>query len=186
MKLTDLTLYFYIFFICLLTVVHVRSSNLHAEAVNNIMYNNVMDGIVEDALRAGYKKIDSHGYPVVELDEVKRCFIAEKALYGSTDRHILIYVDNDGFFLWDSEVSPEWSDKHIFSEGENTLHQQKVYELIEYVEAGFNVTLSLPSNDGESMQNTVDEYSLLCMSFNRSYEVNCFSGAKIHEIVKRQ
>lgn len=184
MKLTDLSIYFCIFFICILTVLHVKSSGIHGEAMGNIMYNNVMDGIVEDALRAGYKSIDSNGTPVVDLDEATKCFLAEKDLYGSSDRHILVYVDKDGFYVWDSDISPEWSDKQFFSAGESTVHQRKVYELIAYVDKNYGVMLMLPSNDGESIMNTVDEFSLIGMSFNRNYEVNSFSGAKIHEVSK--
>ena len=181
MKLTDLAIIFQVFFLCLLLTLHIRSNKLHCETVNEIMYNNVMDGIVEDALNAGYKSIDKKGNPVVDLNEVKRCFEAEKELYNSTDRHILLYVETDGFFLWDNELSNIWEEKVIFSAGGDTLHEKKVYELMEYINARYSISLYLPFSEGEAYINTVEEYSLLILSFNRNYEIKCFSGAKIHK-----
>lgn len=182
MKLTDIAIVFEIFCICLITVLHVKSANIHAEAVNTIMYNNVMDGIVEDALRAGYKTIDSQGLPVVSLEEIRKCFVAEKDIYSSDDRHILIYVDRDEFYVWNSELAWEWSSVVGFSYGADTTHEQKVYQLIDYLERNYNLSISLPSNDGESMTNTVEDYSLIAMSFNRNSEVKSFSAAKIHKV----
>ena len=182
MKLTDLAIYFYIFFLCLLTVLHIKSQRLHAEAVNSIMYDNVMDGIVEDALRAGYKSIDKYGVPVVELEEVIKCFLAEKQLYESEDRHILIYVEENGFYIWDSDISSEWSEFIAFSNNADSAitHEEKVQQLTEYIEKRYEIMLTIPFNDGETMMNTVTEYSLIGMSFNRNFAVKSFSGAKLH------
>ena len=77
MKLTDMAIIFQLFFICLITVLHVKSEKLYADTFVNIMYDNVMDGIVEDSLRAGYKTIDADGKPVVILDDVLQCFFAD-------------------------------------------------------------------------------------------------------------
>lgn len=182
MKLTDIAIIFQIFCICLITVLHVKSANIHAETVNEIMYNNVMDGIVEDSLRAGYTTIDNRGFPVVNLDEVRKCFVAEKDIYSSEDRHILIYVDSKCFYVWDSEKAWEWNDGTAFSEGTDTSHEQKVYQLASYLEANYDVELALPFNNGESITNTVEDYSLLALSFNRNSEVKSFSAAKIHKV----
>lgn len=182
MKLTDMAIVFEIFCICLITVLHVKSANIHAEAVNEIMFNNVMDGIVEDALRAGYKTIDWQGLPVVSLDEVRKCFVAEKDIYSSEDRHILVYVDRAGFYVWNSELAWEWSSVVDFSNGEETPHEQKVYQLTDYLENNYNLRVSLPANDGEGITNTVADYSLIAISFNRNSEVKSFSAAKIHKV----
>lgn len=182
MKLTDMAIYFHIFLLCLLTVLHVKGTNLHAMVVSNVMYDNVMDNIIEDALRAGYEAINDDGTPIVNLDEVEKCFLAEKQLYQSSDRHILVYVDMDGFYIWDNQVADGWSEKISFSMGEKTIHETKVYELQEHLEKNYNVILTLPTNDGETMMNTVYEYSIVGLSFNRNYRVSSFSGARIHKI----
>lgn len=181
MKLTDLAMYFHIFLLCLLTVLHVRSERLHAETVNNIMYDNVMDGIVEDSLSAGYQSVDRYGKPIVNLDELLRCFEAEKRLYGSEDRHILIYVEEGGYYIWDSDREAKWSDRIDFSDDGNMAHEAKIYQLVSFIENNYGVMLTIPSNDGESIMNTVSEYSLIGMSFNKNSSVKSFSGARIHK-----
>ncbi len=180
MKLTDMAIVFEIFFICLIVVLHVKGSYTHSQVMAETMYNNVMDGIVEDALRAGFYSVDRNGVPMVDLDEVLACFMEEHSLYASQDRQILIYVDDDGYNLWDSDVSPYWSVFMGFSEGEATSHEIKVMELTSYMEENYGISLSIPFNDGETWANTVDDYSLLAISINRNSYVSCFSGAKIH------
>lgn len=182
MKLTDMAIVFHLFCICIITVLHVKSANIHGETVNEIMYNNVMDGIVEDSLLAGYKTVDNQGYPVVNLEEIRRCFVAEKGLYSSNDRHILVYVDRECFYVWDSDKSWDWSDGINFVYEDKTAHEQKVYQLIDYIEERYVCSIVLPFNDGETILNTVDDYSLIAMSFNRNSEVKCFSAAKIHKV----
>lgn len=180
MKLTDLAIVFQVFFICILTVLHVKNSYMYSEVMAETMYNNVMDGIVEDALRAGFYTVDREGSPMVDLDQVLKCFKEEHSLYNSMDRQILMYVDDDGYYVWDSDISPYWSSFMGFTEGKDTKHEKKILELTTYVEQTYGIELSIPFNDGESWINTVDDYSLLAISLNRNSDVSCFSGAKIH------
>lgn len=180
MKLTDLAIIFQLFFICLIVVLHTRSSYVHSEMMAETMYNNVMDGIVEDALIAGFYNVDRYGKPMVDLDRVLRCFIEEHKLFGSEDRQILLYVAEDGYYVWDSDATMMWSLEMHFSDGETTKHEQKVLELTKYIEQEYNINMNIPFNDGETWANTIDDYSLLAVSINRNWDVSCFSGAKIH------
>ena len=154
MKLTDMAIIFQLFFICLITVLHVKSEKLYADTFVNIMYDNVMDGIVEDSLRAGYKTIDADGKPVVILDDVLQCFFAEVNLYDVWAEYIVIYVDVDGFYVWNSRISNEWGEKIEFSRTNETEHPQKVHEIIEYIKKEWGMVLSVAYNDGESYENT--------------------------------
>lgn len=181
MKLTDIAIVFQVFFICLLTVLHIKSSGAHNVTMTSIMYNNVMDGIVEDALRAGLCQVDQDGKPVVDLQEIVQCYVAEEKLYKDSDHHILIYVEEKGFFIWDNHISDKWSDMIVFSDGENTSHTNMVKELATYVEANYSIRLSIPFNDGESLVNTVEKYSLLSIFIDVSNGISCFGGAKIHK-----
>ncbi len=182
MKLTDLAIVFQLFFLCIITVLHVRSTRLHALQISEIMYDNVMDGIVEDSLRAGYKSIDiTAGRPLVELSDVKECFKAEVSLYEADISYVLMYIDCDGFYIWDSYVSEEWSEKVNFSNLTQTLHEQKIYEITYYIEQQLGIVLSIPYNSGESFMNTIDDYSLIAITYNQSYDIKSFSGAKIHK-----
>lgn len=181
MKLTDIAIVFELLLICLLIVLHVRTALVHNVATTNIMYNNVMDGIVEDALRTGLCKVDKDGKPIVDLKEVVRCYQAEKKLYRDKEHHILIYVEEEGFYIWDSYIPDKWSDMVTFSEGMSTSHANMVKELALYMEENYSIRLSIPFNDGESFANTVEKYSLLSFSIDVSSGIRCFSGARIHK-----
>lgn len=181
MKLTDLGIVFQIFFICLITVLHIRSNTLYAVKFNEIMYDNVMDGIVEDSLREGYRTVDMSGHPVVELDTVKEVFKAEVCLYDAEASYILMYVDYDGFYIWNSNIADAWNEKVEFTDAENTPHEQKISEITHFFKEKYAIKLNIPYNSGESFMNTIDDYSLIAISFNYNSGVESFSGAKLHK-----
>lgn len=180
MKLTDLAITFMIFFICLVVVVHIKADRLHGELINQVMYNNVMDGIVEDTLQAGYKSVDKAGNPVVSLQELKRCFQAECGLYGGQWDQFLFYIEKDGFYCCESYNDFQWSRKTEFPEGEEMLHEDKVLYFIDFIQEQYGIKVTLPINDGESWVNTIKEYSLLAVSYDTDTDICCFSGALIH------
>lgn len=181
MKLTDLAIIFELFLICLLVVVHIRGNQLYGELLNRTMYNNVMDGIVEDALWAGYKSVDNMGEPVVDLAELRKCFMAETDLYEKSGEQILVYVEKDGFFYCKSNDGYIWSGKQAFPSGKDTLHEDKVIYLVEFLRNTYGIEVVLPLNEGESWVNTVGDYSLLAVSYDISSGVYCFSGAMLHK-----
>ncbi len=181
MKLTDLAITFQIFFICLIVVLHVKSDGIYAAKFNSIMYDNVMDGIVEDSLRAGYKTVDASGKPIVDFFEMERCFNAEVMIYSSNLTYVLFYVDDDGFYVKKSRVSDSWGEKIAFSNKADTIHQQKVYEVTSYMEENLGLKMSIPYNLGESFMNTIDSYTFIAISTNREQDIISFSGAKIHK-----
>ena len=181
MKLTDIAIVFQLFFICLITVLHIRSLSLYANSFANIMYDNVMDGIVEDSLRAGYKTVDTEGKPLVMLEDIRKCFLAETSLYNVWAEYLLLYVDIDGFVVWNPAISNVWEDKIFFSEAEKTSHEQKIYEITEYMRLKWGFVLSIPYNGGESFKNTIEDYTLIAISYNQTMDIQSFSGAKIHK-----
>lgn len=179
MKLTDMAIVFEMFFICLLVVVHMKSSREQAELINQIMYNNVMDVIVEDSLRAGFNTVDRRGEPQVSLKELSACFVAENGLYANNSRHILIYVEKDGFYSSDTYSGFVWGEKYFFDNGELSKHEEKVKCITDYLEEQYGVYVTLPVNGGEPWQNTVNDYSLLCVSYDLNTDICSFSGAII-------
>ena len=166
MKLTDLAIIATVFFICLLVVIHVKGDLLHNQTVNNVMYNKVMDNITEEALAIGYSGVDREGYPVVSLDKIGSYVRITTNMYGGDDVCILCY---------------SWSDKIYFSKYKETNHEEKVIELTNKVKETYGIDMSLPYNSGEKWGNSVDDYSLLIISYERAMGVFCFSGAKIHK-----
>ena len=181
MKLTDLAIIATVFFICLLVVIHVKGDLLHNQTVNNVMYNKVMDNITEEALAIGYSGVDREGYPVVSLDKIGSYVRITTNMYGGDDVCILCFVDRDGFLLCESNTGYIWSDKIYFSKYKETNHEEKVIELTNKVKETYGIDMSLPYNSGEKWGNSVDDYSLLIISYERAMGVFCFSGAKIHK-----
>ena len=179
MKLTDMAMVFEVFVICLIVVVHMKSGVKQAELMNQVMYNNVMDVMVEDALRAGFYSVDRRGEPQVNLTELSSCFVAEAALCENISRHILIYVEKDGFYSSDTYSGFVWGDKHLFDNGELSKHEEKVRSIADYLKEQYGVSVAIPTNEGETWQNTVKEYSLLCVSYDMNTDICCFSGAII-------
>ena len=181
MKLTDMAVLFEVFFICLVVAIHLKECKEQANLMNQIMYNNVMDIVTEDALRAGFYTVDRNGVPLVDLEELCECFIAEVGLYENFGRHILIYVESDGIYSCDTYSEYKWSEKSIFSSGVSTEHEEKVSMISDYLEDKYGVITMIPTNNGETWQNTIKDYSLLCISYDMNTDICCFSGAVIEK-----
>lgn len=174
--------------LCLFLVINLRSNILYEEMFMNSRYNVIMDNGVENALKMAYEKVGINGKPIVNkevmseylLDEISIMFDGVKNFrdYYGEEIKVLIYTEEDGFYYYD--IKNGWSEIIAFSDGENTEHSKKVFELLKYVEDNYKVTLTIPLNDGELFLNTVDDYSLIAVY--RTYEnAYCFSAAKIIE-----
>lgn len=180
MKLTDLAILAQAFFICILVVVHVKSDVVHNRTIHRVMYNNVMDTLTEDSLTAGFVGVDDVGRPKVKLEKISALFASQTDMYGKDTRHIIGYVDYDGVYFCTSYEGYVWSEKIYFSDFEESAHEKKVLEVVQLVKNKYGIDLSLPYNDGESWSNTIEEYTLFTISYDRVLELYCFSGAKIH------
>ena len=154
MKLTDFAIVANIFFICILVVCHVKGDVLHHKTMNQIMYNNVMDNVTEDSLAAAY---------------------------GENSKHILCYVEGDGYYLCTSYEGYKWSEKNFFSENGEISHEEKVSEIVECINSDYSIKLSLPYNEGEKWSNSIWEYTFFSISYDRLMGIYCFSGARIHK-----
>lgn len=184
MKLTDFSIIFVITALCFLITIDVRSDIASERIALTNDYNRILDNATEDALRAGYKNVDSKGKPLVDLNEVSSYFFGEIAImldgtkllrdYYRENVCVLIYQDEEGFYCSDDG----FKEKRMFSSGSDTVHSDRVYELLSIIRERYGVTLSIPLNDGEAFENTVGEYSLIVIYKN--YDgFYTFSGAKI-------
>lgn len=181
MKLTDLAIVANIFFICILVVCHVKSDVLHNKTINQIMYNNVMDNVTEDSLSAGYVGVGMDGKPDVELERLSLFFKSQVKLYGEDSKHILCYVEQDSFYLCTSYEGYIWSEKKIFSENDSISHEEKVAKILEQIRDDYGIKLLIPYNEGEKWSNSISDYTLFSISYNKLMELYCFSGARIHK-----
>lgn len=160
----------------------------------NARYNVIMDNAVEDALRAGYENVNLSGKPVVNKDNVVTFLFKEISImingtlkltdYYSNLVKVLIYTEEDGFYYYDRING--WGTKCLYTEKGDTLHQDKVNEILLFIEDKYNIVMSIPLNDGEAYENTIDNYSLLLVYRgydyfidNANYNTYCFSAAKI-------
>ena len=181
MKLTDLAITANIFFLCIVVVCHMKGDIMYNKTINKIMYNNVMDNVIEDSLRAGFVGVNFNGGLEVNLQRISFYFDSQAKLYGENSKHILCYVEETGFYLCTSYEGYDWSDKIFFSNNDEISHEEKIKEVIDRVNQDYDISLSLPHNDGEKWSNTISEYTLFSISYNKIMGIYCFSGARIHK-----
>ena len=188
MKITDFCIIFTIFTICFFACMDMKQQVAYEVLYQNNRYNVIMDNAVEDALRAAYENIDTRGNPQVNL-KTAGSFLADELsvmLNGKTymseyykDRLVcMVYTDKEGFYYTDVNEDNIWSEKQKFSNGESTDHSDKVNEIEAFVYEKNNILLTIPTNDGESYENTISDYTLMAIykDYNGMY---CFSAAAI-------
>lgn len=188
MKITDFCIIFTVFIICFFAGMDMRQKVTYEALYQNNRYNVIMDNAVEDALRAAYENIDTKGNPQVNL-KTAAAFLTDELsvmLSGKTymseyykDRLVcMVYIDNEGFYYTDAGEGNVWSEKQYFSNGKATEHSRKVNEIEVFVNERYNILLAIPANNGESYENTIEDYTL--MTIYKDYnEVCCFSAAAI-------
>lgn len=188
MKITDFCIIFTVFAICFFACMDTRQQVTYEILHQNNRYNVIMDNAVEDALRAAYENIDTKGNPQVNLKTAVSFLTDELSvmLNGKTymseyykDRLVcMAYIDKEGFYYTDVDEGSIWSEKQKFSNGESTEHSDKVNEIEAFIYEKYNVLLTIPTNDGESHENTIDDYTLMTIykDYNGMY---CFSAAAI-------
>lgn len=189
MKITDYCIIFGITALCFITVISEKGRLTYNKMYINNRYNVIMDNGVENALRASYESVDNSGNPVVNLDtasdylldEVSVMFDGNKILedYYYDRIALIIYTDDRGYYQYDKVRG--WSGVKLYSDGSDTSHQDKISELLTFVEKEYNIILSVPYNDGENYENSIDDYSLIAIY--EGYDgIYCFSAAKISEV----
>lgn len=188
MKITDFCIIFTLLAICFFAGMDTRQKVTYEALYQNNRYNVIMDNAVEDALRAAYENIDIKGNPQVNL-KTAATFLADELsvmLSGKTymseyykDRLIcIVYIDNDGLYYTDADEGNVWSEKQYFTNGETTGHSDKINEIETFIYEQYGILLTIPTNDGESYENTIQDYTL--MTIYRDYnDVCCFSAAAI-------
>lgn len=188
MKITDYCIIFTVTALCFITVISERRKAEYNMIYLNIRYNVIMDNAVENSLRAAYESIDSSGRPEVNLIKASDYLTNELSVMLDGDKmlreyyhdrvKLIIYTDYKGYYCYDS--SRCWSGCIEYSYKEKTNHSDRINELLCFIKEEYNIELSVPYNDGESYENTIDDYSLIAVY--EGYDgIYCFSGAKIKE-----
>lgn len=191
MKITDFSIIFTLFAICFFAGMDMRQQVTYEILYQNNRYNVIMDNAVEDALRAAYENIDTKGNPQVNLKTAAKFVTDELSimLSGKTymwelyrDRLVcMVYVDKEGFYYTDMKEEKEWSQKQLFSGGEASSHSDRVNELQRFINDRYGVLLAIPTNNGESYENTIEDYTL--MAIYKDYnDMCCFSAAAIKKV----
>lgn len=194
LKITDLSIVFSIVAMCFVVIINFKGNIMYESIRINSRYNVIMDNAVEDALRAGYENVNLLGKPVVNKENAVTFLFKEISImingtlkledYYSDLIKVLIYTEEDGFYFYDRTNG--WSNKCFYLKKEETLHQDKVNQILEFIEDNYNIIMSIPINDGESYENTIDNYSLLLVYRGYDYFIDdtnynsyCFSAAKV-------
>ena len=181
MKLTDFAIILQVFFICLLVVLHVNGNMIHNKVVSEAMYNNCMDNITEDALKSGYTAVGYGGKPVVDLSELRRAFKSFCELYNNLGEHILIYIEENGFYESSDSYGDDWTDINMFPNNGKS-HERNVEYINSYIKEVYGIDTSIPVGAGETWMNTLKPYSLIVISYNSALDIYCLSGACIHKV----
>ena len=90
-------------------------------------------------------------------------------------------MEQDSFYLCTSYEGYIWSEKKLFSENDSISHEEKVAKILEQIRDDYGIKLLIPYNEGEKWSNSISDYTLFSISYNRLMELYCFSGAKIHK-----
>lgn len=199
MKLSGYALIFVMIVWCVFSRVSFQNGLLWKNAYGSMMYNQIMDNLIEDSLRQvisfqdnqpqlDYEKL-SH-YLISGIQHYKRDF--SNGGYFENNIRFMIVTFSDGYCLWGLENciaedgSKQWTEKIFYEKGVLTSREEKVNTVMQrlYEEAG--VELSIPNREGEALQNTLDDYSLIVVyqSFpyvfeGKTYQKLIFSGAKL-------
>lgn len=191
MKFIDFVIIFSIFFTCILTKNNINNQLIFSNQMFNGMYNDCIDNIVVDSLEAGFFMLDEDNNPIVDKDIMAKCFESELSILLSDTSYLkdigsnyclLIYVCEDGYFLYDNM---SWSLKYLFL---SDSHSERVLEMEEQIKKAYVTDLLFSSNDGEKFKNSVKRDSLIAIYQGKSinfgdnkYQVYSVSGAAIVE-----
>ncbi len=196
MKLTDFAIIFFVFAICIITRMSLKSDILQENMYGNTMYNNIMDNIAESALQ---RSVKGEKYaPSIDKEEVlQNIFHALSVSYMEMGDAYGVYLQDcirlviftypDGFWLAGAKEGREfiWSEKILFADGENTSQKEKVESILNECKKQYDVELLLPTEGNTSNTNTIDSYQLLLIYETypvwidgEKYGKVLFSGAK--------
>lgn len=189
MKLTDFSLIFSIFFICILTRTDIKNDLLYDNTVFNVMYNACMDEITINSLEASFYRIDENGNPIIDKEILVECYKSEISILRadtnllkeiSDDSVVLVLTENNGYYIY---TKSGWSEKILY---ENDEHLKKVLQIEDTLERKYAVKLLLATNDGEKFKNSIDDYSLIAVYKSKTlrigssnYTIYSVSGAAI-------
>ncbi len=195
MKLSDFSIVFSIIALCLFTITDIKNELLYKNIIENARYNNIFDNAVEDALRAGFKDIDSNGKPIIDKEEVVNYLFKELSMSFNLNTfmedyyydvvRVMIITTEEGFCCYN--FAENKFDKLInYSNGIETKHEDKINQMLLFIEDNYNILQYIPYNNGEDNINTIENYSLLLLYEGydniiggKNYYNYCFSGAAI-------
>lgn len=197
MKLTDFSIVFAIFAVCVFLNLSFQN-DLMAEAVyQNTMCNNVMDNLTEDALR--FCVTYENYMPVIDREKVIATITDTMAQYymGMTSGYgeylkecikLVLLTYPDGFYIAGTKNGEvlEWEEKIFFSEGKMTRQEEKVSEILRETQQRYGIDLFISSTGEDTLSNTIEDYQLLLVyetypyiHHGKEYKKLLFSGAKV-------
>lgn len=201
MKLTDYALVFVVLVWCVFSNVSMKNHLMEQRVYSNSMSNNIMDNVVEGALVSAtqfenYKPFINQEKVMSELLEFIKHYKNESDYYQEYLKEcikLVVIFYPDGYCLAGTDQSTalvndfKWSEKKIFSQGKVTKKEEKQKELLEEIRKNYGIDLLVAGNDGDTLNNTIDEYSLLLVYetypfhyMGREYKNLTFSGAKVN------
>ncbi len=202
MKLSDFAIVFSVIALCIFTIVSIKNELLYKNIIENARYNIIFDNAVEDALRAGFKDIDSKGRPIIDKEDVANYLFKEISMsfdsntfmeeYYKNVVKVIIITSDEGFFCYDF-LENSFGEQIKYSNGSETKHENKIDQILSYIEENYGILQNIPYNYGEDDINTIEDNSLLLVYKGydniidgNNYNSYCFSGATIQKTLPKK
>lgn len=185
MKYTDFAILFIALSICFVVPLELRSRLLERMMSQKIIYNNIFDTAVMDALQESYWIDSSEAY----IDHEKLIYYLERnikeCLSGfDTNKALILITREDGFYYRYKAVTE-------FVQYEDVMnYEDKINLLRDNIEKNINLMVSIPYIENEEWYNTVAADSILFvyiddkMSRNKisfEYDNIYVSGARVRK-----
>lgn len=204
MSLTNFGILFSVFAICIFLNVGIRQNLLEEQIYGNVMVNNIVDNITQDALRQSFyfdgNRLDIDREKLLRFvtEEMAQEYMAENkgyAKYLQKNIKMIILAFPDGFYLGSNQAEEfVWEEKQMFPEGKMTPKEEKANMVVEAAE-NYGVTLYLPNGEKTGLVNDMGEYQLFLVYesypytwMGKTYQKVILSGAKVnyHMIFHRE
>ncbi|MDY5576815.1 MAG: hypothetical protein SPF70_04975 [Lachnospiraceae bacterium] len=196
MKLTDFALVFVLCVWCVFSNISFQNDLLQEHIFGTMMYNNIMDNVIEDALEKSVS-FDMAGF-TIDRDKIVEEIALERGKFMGEDEsyaryqkiriQLIVLTYPDGFYLAGGKDINTFGEKEkiFYSEGNVTPKETKVKEILEASNEKYHLNMLLPEGKSTGLVNTVEDYQLLVIyetypvTFKgKSYGKLLLSGAKV-------
>lgn len=181
MKATDFSIIFCIIFMAFYMTYNIGNQVSESVIFTAMELNKIMDEIVVDAMKEGYRGVDENLFPQFDKNRMIQEFMRESSLLleeMDIKQYIpyyvkkIIYVEENGYFVFSEG---RWSNKILFNSEE---HEEKIKTIVRSLSKTVNngvgpekYKINIPMNNGEAYSQTISEYSFLVLCEDITFQI---------------